>query len=301
MEKGNFRTGQNSPNNWEIAKNQEISREQKSKIGRGVIESLRSLESARNFEKIGTAELFEIFEKDKNPENLMDFNKSPEELENWLIDGLTEIRNSKHGDITKIGIVSGSFDVPHENHTWYIRHAKLLLAEDFCRENNLPVNEEILNEVIEKGLVKLIASLDTDKHIEFRKSKPDDIRPIYPLEDRARRIAEITISGQNSRTPAVDFVIPEGEEYQGSMYQDLLQVMEKISEQNLLDARICFGEHPQDIEDTQNLGLKPLSIPFDMTYATGRDGQRISSSAIIKKIRNQDNGGQEWTQENQMA
>ena len=296
MERGNF---ENRVDRWDI----ERTRDDNARVGRTALGILKNLESANSIDNIGTDELFSIFEKDKNPENLMNFESSPEEIESWLIDNLAAIRDGENGDITKIGILSGSFDVPHENHTWYLRHAKSLLAEEFLRENDLPVSEEHISEVIQRGLVRLIASVDTNQEVSQRKSKPGDIRPIYDFYDRAKRIAELTLTAGDQILRAVDFVIPEGPEYAESDFEKTPTLAKKLSDIGLLDSAICFEESQTSIERYQNLGIKPIIVPQSVVYATNPlTGQRISTSAILQNIRNQNQtGGKEWISENQQA
>jgi bifunctional ADP-heptose synthase (sugar kinase/adenylyltransferase) len=194
----------------------------------------------------------------------MNFEKSPQELENWFTQKLESIRSDKNGDITIVGLASGSFDVPHENHTNFLRDCK----------NRL--------EIIEKGLVKLLVSLDTDSRIDLRKSKPGDKRPVYALKDRASRISGLYVTSPNdTRTPVADIIIPEGAEYAGSIFENLQTLAKYGAENNLIDSRICFGEHPQDLTDAQESGLKPLVISDDLVYAFNKNGQRISSTNII--------------------
>jgi hypothetical protein len=269
----------------EIDQNREFPRETLQNFGQATISALRNIYKINEFHAsdLDSFETFsQIFEKDLQPDNLMNFEKSPQELENWFTQKLESIRSDKNGDITIVGLASGSFDVPHENHTNFLRDCKNRLAHQFCEENDLPFSSEIAHEIIEKGLVKLIVSLDTDSRIDLRKSKPGDKRPVYALKDRASRISGLYVTSPNdTRTPVADIIIPEGAEYAGSIFENLQTLAKYGAENNLIDSRICFGEHPQDLTDAQESGLKPLVISDDLVYAFNKNGQRISSTNII--------------------
>ncbi len=251
----------------------------------------RTDNESETYEEIGSKELFEIFAEDKELSNMVDINLSPVEAEAWLMDELQAIRSTKKGEYVKIGVVSGSFDVPHENHTWYLRHCKALLAEKMCIEQGWEVNREMIRDIISDGLVKLVVAVDTDQEVSRRKTKDGDVRPIYHFYDRARRISELTIGFGEDRLSVADFVVPEGPEYSGSSFERLPQLAGLGKKNGLIDEFITFGEHPQSAEDARSIGFDPITVSESVYYASSPvTGKAYSSSAIIGKIRN---GGQE--------
>lgn len=240
--------------------------------------------SDKKYETIGRAELFEILESDFRPKNLMDYSDSPENIEAWLFDNLTQERET-YGDNLKVGVVSGSFDVPQGNHAWYLKHCKVLLAQKFCQEKSIEATANNINYVIEQGIVKLIVAVDSDQEISNRKSKPGDIRPIYNFSERSRKIADLNISFEGSNQSVADFVVAEGPEYAGSSLEKLPYLAGKGKSAGLIDEFICFGEHPSSADSAKSIGFDPILIPQSVVYATDDNGIPYSSSGIIDKIK----------------
>ena len=261
------------------------------KVGAEIIDitkKLKDLECSRGYYDIGSKELFDIFQSDRTLENMVDIESSPQEAEDWILGKLSAIRDTEYGQYAKIGIVSGSFDVPHENHTWYLRHCKALLAQKFCVENGIPTTKENIRDAISDNLVQLIVAVDTDEEVSNRKTKMGDIRPIYNFYDRARRISELTFVEDEVRLPIVDYVIPEGPEYSGTSLEKMPEIAQKGKELGLIDEFICFGEHPLSANIAKEKGFDPIVVPQSVFYASNPvTGQPYSSSTIIKKIRNQ--------------
>lgn len=279
--------------NYEQGQDQEQLNQLIRSVGRGALNAAENqvADKSEVYEEIGSNELFDIFAEDSEPSNMIDINLAPAEAEAWLMSELQTIRSTEKGEHAKIGVVSGSFDVPHENHTWYLRHCKALLAEKMCIEQGWEVNKEMIRDIIAEGLVKLVVAVDTDQEVSRRKTKDGDVRPIYHFYDRARRISELTIGFGEDRVSVADFVVPEGPEYSGSSLERLPDLASLGKENGLIDEFITFGEHPKSAEEARSIGFDPITIPTSVYYASSPiTGEAYSSSAIIKKIRN---GGQE--------
>jgi len=224
-----------------------------------------------------------------NPELL------PLEAERWVIEKLAQAKLANK----LTGVVAGAFDVPQENHEWYLRHARYLLAKKYLQNNGMDIDNYSIRSVVESDLIFLVVSVDSDISLDNRKS--NDIkkggvkRPIYGWSTRASRVASHNVADRlnpGNRHGIVDLVIAEGPDYEGTILQQAKIFANEMHNEPfcLIDEYIVFDEHPKDIENATNSGFDPLVIPMDLIYSFDPiSGKPYKSSSIIKRIRGEDN------------
>lgn len=220
---------------------------------------------------------------------------SPLDAQEWVINRLAQAK--LEGKLT--GLVAGAFDVPQENHDWYLRHARYLLAKKHLQNNNMSTDAESIRNTIESNAIFLVVSIDSDISLDSRKSndamKGGVKRPIYGWSTRASRIASHNVADKfdpRTRHGIVDLVVAEGPEYEGTILQQAKIFANEMHNEPfcLLDDYIVFDEHPKDIENAINSGFDPLIIPMDIVYSLDPiSGKPYKSSSIIKRIRGDDN------------
>lgn len=189
-----------------------------------------------------------------------------------------------------IVLVDGAFDVPHPNHEWYLRHCRLLAAQQMllARGDKLTINH--VREAIESDLVKLIVTVDADTRISRLKggnaTKGGVNRPIYPWSARAGRLAGYTFRGQSGAyQPVVDLVTVEGDdEHVGTPLEDSLILAECLARDGLLDNLVVFGEHLATIERAKAMLITPIIVPVDLIYEVNpQTNEKWKSSSIIAR------------------
>jgi hypothetical protein len=200
------------------------------------------------------------------------------------------------------GLVAGAFDVPQENHDWYLRHARYLLAKKYLKNNNMSTDAESIRNTIESNAIFLVVSIDSDRSLDNRKSndatKGGVKRPIYGWTTRASRIASHNVADKfdpRKRYGIADLVVAEGPEYKGTILQQAKIFANKMHNEPfcLLDDYIVFDEHPTDIENAINAGFEPLVIPMDIIYSFDPiSGEPYKSSSIIRRIRGDNNNAE---------
>ena len=240
-------------------------------------------------------ELYEIYGGNGNklyPNTLvLDPELSPIDAQNWAIEKLAEAKLG--GKLT--GLVAGAFDVPQENHDWFLRHARYLLAKRYLQNGNLIIDTESIRDTIESDKIFLVVSIDSDISLDKRKSndtsKGGVKRPIYGWLTRASRIASYNVVDRydtRKRYGIADLVVAEGPDYDGTILQQAKIFADKMHNKSLglLDEYIVFDEHQQDIENAIESGFDPLIISMELVYSVDPiSGEPYKSSAIIKRIR----------------
>ena len=190
-------------------------------------------------------------------------------------------------------LVDGAFDVPHDNHEWYLRHCRMLAAKRILETRNLLPTTQALREAVASSQLRLIVTVDADAKVAAKKGgkaeKGGIPRPVYPWQSRAHRLAGYHFTdhyGQNHQT--VDYVTVEGDPgHHGTPLESSLTLAESLAAHGLLDSTIVYGEHAGTIQDAVRRGLDPIVIPNDQyTYAVDpRTQEEYRSSDIIKMIR----------------
>ena len=195
-----------------------------------------------------------------------------------------------------IALVDGAFDVPHNDHEWYLRHCKLigvfaafkakygdnLSFQDMAAR--LPSNPEII------GAASLAVTVDADDKIAYKKSgleaKGGVQRPIYPWIARAGRLAgyHFELNGQLHQT--ADLVTVEGDaQHEGTPLTSSLALAAFLKSEDLLDTFIVYGEHNGTIDEAHDLGLDPIVIDNKLgTYEVNpQTGASWASSDLIRR------------------
>jgi len=242
-------------------------------------------------------ELYELQEVFGNGSTLHSYNRvMPDGLEApeallWLGDQVSDAAHEgKH-----IGLVAGAYDVPHDNHEWYIRNCRAQLARRVLYYKGLtPTPERIMRTMTNESL-ELIVSIDSDEALNLRKGgkaeKGGIPRPVYPWVARAHRIAgysfEDPFAARGEVHHVADIVSKECTvNYEGTPMQCAATLAKYLKSVKLLDEYLVFDEHPQDIENARALGFEPIILRQAVRYATDpRTGKGYSSSGIIKQIR----------------
>jgi len=252
---------------------------------------------------ISIDKIFEVYGENGNnlapKEVVMDLSLEPKKAEEWTLEALAKAKL----DNKLTALVAGSFDVPHPNHDWFLRHCRLMLADKWLKNNDINTKEMtekeqgiILREVIESDRIFLAVSIDTDTALDIRKSndptKGGVKRPIYDWGVRANRIASQSFASSldpRIKFGVVDLVVAGGPEYKDTILEKAKILADTAHNQyDLIDEYIVFDEHPQDIDNAINSGFEPIIIPMDYIYSKGPNGEKHKSSAYIRKIRGED-------------
>jgi hypothetical protein len=209
-----------------------------------------------------------------------------------LVDRLASIaRRGGH-----IAIVDGAFDVPHDNHTWYLREARRLAAARHFGDTFTAVSPAAQRAMAASSELTLIVTLDADAKIAFRKgfqpTKGNVARPVYTWEARANRIGGLMIpNGYGAYQPILDLVTVEGDpRHQGTMFESHLDFGRTLVEQDLLGTWILFDEHKDTVATAHtHVGSRGdiiSVVPQDQArFAVDPStGQHWSSSSIIQRI-----------------
>ena len=214
-----------------------------------------------------------------------------ESVESAVARRFTKLREDS-GSIT---LVDGAFDVPHNNHEWYLRHYKMIGAyatlkairgssvtlDDF--EAHISSDAAVLNRY------KLAVTVDADEKIALKKSglptKGGVERPIYPWQARADRLAGYHFHYAHGLHQTVDLVTVEGDSlHQGTPLESSLALAAFLKSEDLLDNFIVYGEHDATAEQADALSLSPIIIADGVPYeANPQTGMGWSSSQIIRR------------------
>jgi len=240
-------------------------------------------------------ELFEVYggngNRLYNNEIVLDLDLSPEEAQEWTMQKLAQAKLA--GKL--VGIVAGAFDVPQENHVWFLRHARYLLAKKYLQINGYSDDTNSIRDTIESDSIFLVVSIDSDISLDNRKSndflKGGVKRPIYGWSTRANQVAShnfIDRHNQKVRHGIADLVIPGGPDYEATILEQTKITAHMLHNEPfcLIDEYIVFDEHPDDITNAIGSGFDPLVIPMELIYSNDPlTGKGYKSSAIIKRIR----------------
>lgn len=237
-------------------------------------------------------ELFDVYGETLHSESRVIYPK-PEQGEQAIYDTLIETiaRDKLQGAFT--ALVDGAFDVPHDNHEWYLRHCRMLAAKKMLEADNILPTTHALQEAVADPRLRLIVTVDADAKVAAKKGgkaeKGGIPRPVYPWASRAHRLAGYHFTdtqGHNHQT--VDYVTVEGDPgHTGTPLESSLLFGQTLSDHELLDGMIVYGEHAATVQEAIDRGLQPIVIPDSFTYAVDpRTQQGYKSSGIIRLIRN---------------
>lgn len=221
------------------------------------------------------------------PETAGEFTELARQFQLWKYDGKT------------VGIVDGSYDVEQPNHYLYLIQCRTTVAMQRAHEqgNNWGLlSDKEKKRYIESNDVVLVATVDADEKVAELKGKKAEkggsIRPVYPWDLRAQRVANYTISrNQNDwqQRPVVDVVTSEGKpEHEGTFLESYVEFADFLHGHGLVDTVIMFDQeasHGSTISRLRERGIEPFTIAPHNTYMDERTGESFSSSGIIRIIR----------------
>lgn len=227
---------------------------------------------------------------DKN--RLLYPNATDESVESRVITRFRGLR-----ELGNIALVDGAFDVPHNNHEWYLRHCKLIgifAALQAQYGDNLQYTDVAMRLQSEPTLAKaasLAVTVDADSKVAAKKSglehKGGVRRPIYPWNARADRLAGYHFELAGTLHQTVDLVTVEGDPiHRGTPLESSLTLAHFLKQHGLLDTFIVYGEHSSTVDEATELGLQPVVIDDSSvaSYETNpQTGKNWSSSSIISR------------------
>lgn len=196
-----------------------------------------------------------------------------------------------------VAIVDGAFDVPHDNHTWYLREARLRAAQRHFGEAFVNASQPERQVMVASDEILLIVTLDADEKIAakkgFSEAKGYTARPVYPWEARANRIGGHMIpNGTGGFRPILDLVTVEGDHrHTGTLFESHLDFAQVLVNLHLLDTWVLFDEHGETLEQATRITAEVGSILSIVEQNAARysidkrTGKHFSSSAIINSIK----------------
>ena len=193
-----------------------------------------------------------------------------------------------------LALVDGAFDVPHNNHEWYLRHCKMIGAHATLKATSghdvafdeLIAHSEANPEFLSQA--KLAVTVDADSKVAAKKSglseKGGVTRPIYPWSARADRLAGYHFAHAGRLHQTVDLVTVEGDNVHiGTPLESSLALAAFLKSEKLLDTFIVFGEHSATVDEADALDLEPIIIPETPYELNPQTGTSWSSSDIIRR------------------
>lgn len=197
-----------------------------------------------------------------------------------------------------IAIVDGAYDVPHDNHTWYLREARLRAAKRHFGECFDEADDDTKRAMVASDEVVLIVTLDADAKIAalkgFKPEKGGAERPVYTWSSRANRIGGFMVpAGNRLFRPVIDLVTVEGDpRHDGTMFESHLCFGKTLLDYGLLDTWVMFDEHQATIEKAAQIEAEHEANVLSIVRETDsrfvidpRSGDYWSSSSIIKRIK----------------
>lgn len=201
-----------------------------------------------------------------------------------------------------VAIVDGAFDVPHDNHTWYLREARMRAAHRHFGEAFRVAGRADKQAMVASSEIMLIVTLDADEKISaskgFMPEKGNTARPVYTWEARANRIGGFVVpTGLGAYRPVLDLVTVEGDSrHVGTIFESHVKFGSKLVESGLLDTWIMFDEHEGTLsqinEHVGHLAEYVVSVvqQDEARFSIDpRTGSWWSSSAIINMIKGNTN------------
>ena len=198
-------------------------------------------------------------------------------------------------DRGNIALVDGAFDVPHNNHEWYLRHCKIIGAFGAFKAQYgddvsfAEMAARIRTDPTILETTSLAVTVDADDKIAHKKSglkaKGGIQRPIYPWIARAGRLAGYHFELNGKLYQTADLVTVEGDSlHKDTPLESSLALAAFLQSEDLLDTFIIYGEHNTTVDEAHDLSLDPVVIGDDFVYETNpQTGRGWSSSALIHR------------------
>lgn len=244
-----------------------------------------------NHERLHKQELHDVYGNEArlhSGDRVMDSDISPVEALHWLQERLAAAKLAGK----YVAMVPGGFDVPHDNHEWYIRHCRLLAAKRSLQDNGIPLSVDTIRTAMDSSNLYLLVSIDSDEALNARKggdpAKGGAPRPIYPWQSRAHRIAGYSYKNPETGEVhhAVDIVSKEcSVNFTDTPLQNAASLSAYLHALGLLDTILVYPEHPQDEMNARANGIDPIVIPEFVYAIDPRTGVEFHSSDIIRGIR----------------
>lgn len=210
-----------------------------------------------------------------------------------ILDRLAEMKlEGKH-----VALITGAFDVPHDNHVWFARDARMKVARRLYGTEFEQASNNIKRAMIASDDIVVVLTLNADSKVNGRKSFQEDKgniqRPVYTWETRANRMGGLMIpAGTNRYRPVIDLIAIDGDPmHAGTMFESHIEFGRTLTSYDLLDTWFIFGEHKDKIYDTvlahcRGDDSKIEIIPeHEARYSIDpRTNAHWSSSSIIRHI-----------------
>jgi hypothetical protein len=219
------------------------------------------------------------------------------EAEQRLLQTLTTAHESgKH-----IVVGSGGFDIPHSNHTWFLRHVRMRGARAHFGPAAFDVADRLSQQaMVASDEVMLVVNMQTDaKTAALKGADPKKLGvslPVYPWQERADRIGGLTIpDGKGTYRSVVDLIVAEGDpEFADTIFADYLEFSKSLLQHKLVDTLVVFGEHPTAVATIkaheqayagENAGIVEMLHPAEAGFVINpRTGINWSSTAIMRHV-----------------
>lgn len=233
-------------------------------------------------------DVFEVFGPTlRAPDRLL--YPEPGHTDALVLAAFRRLRRVPHSHIT---LVDGAFDVPHDNHEWYLRHVRLLGARALLRAHGYPITAETLSIAVAQPALSLAVTVDADHKVAAKKggveAKGGAPRPIYPWETRANRVAGYSFDSSVGLIGVADLVTVEGDPvHEGTCLESSLILAEFLARHGLLDTLVVFDEQPAVVQEARDRGLNPLlvTIGIDPYVLNPQTNVMWKTSTIIRRIR----------------
>ena len=212
-----------------------------------------------------------------------------ESIESRIVDRFTQLREK--GAVT---FVDGAFDVPHNNHEWYLRHCRVIgafatfqaLHDADAQPDEFMTHVSTAPELLRT--TQLAVTVDADSKVAAKKSgigaKGGVQRPIYPWIARAERLAGYHFEYNGALRQTVDLVTVEGDpEHTGTPLESSLALAAFLKSEDLLDTFIIYGEHDKTVSEADSLDLSPVIIEEGAYELNPQTDREWSSSNIIRR------------------
>jgi hypothetical protein len=205
---------------------------------------------------------------------------------NTLIERIASLRRTG----ARIVICDGGFDVPTDNHVWWLRDCRYHATERIYGPSFARAGTREKIAMIASSRLALVLTLDADVKVAERKAhnpaKGGIARPVYDWTARANRVAGHMIpNGFGFYRPAVDLVTVEGDPaLYGTCLESHITFGNQLARMGLLDYWVLNSDHT-GIHRAQ-AHRNQLIVIDKVAYATdARTGEMWSSTYVINRIR----------------
>lgn len=189
-----------------------------------------------------------------------------------------------------LSLTDGAFDVPTDNHEWWLRDCRHHAAEAYFGSKYRSSSPAQKRAMIASDEIVLVVTIDADVKVLSRKGyQPDKgniARPVYDWPARARRVAGYMIPDERGGyRPTVDLVTVEGDPFHhGTALESHLSLGAILSQLDIVASWILSDDHP-DILAAQAVSNNVAIVPKTCYAKDHRTGRMWTSSYIIDRIR----------------